>query len=184
MAITGYTESNESKKIDHTHPKKGRGGKATGHLTEDLSHYFVVDDQIGETVIKISFYGEKQMTPEAKIKVGNEMVRQYLIDRGEQREKEEAFRKGQRDYGYYARSSAFKDAYRLEDKTSKETVTWLLVEIMGMSREEAGRRFDIVNEVLSIDEFKDKEDNLVDKIYLNPDYDMDERIKNKYVHNF
>ena len=176
---------NDSKEITHTHPRQSQGEKATGHLTEDLSHYFIVDDNTDETVVKISFFNDA-MSPENKIKIGKEATREYLKGkiRKKQQEQEESFKKGQKDYQFQARASAFKDAYRSEEKDDKNAIVWLLIEIMGMKKEEAERRFNIVNEVLGIHEFEEKENDLVDKIYLNPDFEINENSKHQYVEYF
>ena len=65
---------------------------------------------------------------------------------------------------------AFKEAYACETKKAKRTktyVTWLLSVILELSEDESEKRFNLAQELMSHPDFKDKEDLIVEKIYLN-----------------
>ncbi len=61
---------------------------------------------------------------------------------------------------------AFKEAYDCSDKT-RNAITWLLTTILGITMSEAIKRYNTVKELRNNSDFKNKEELLMEKIYLN-----------------
>lgn len=70
------------------------------------------------------------------------------------------------EYKWEYKCESFVMAYNCEKLKSKKVVCWLLTTILGISNFEAETRFDIFTEIMSVPEFKNKEELLIKKIYL------------------
>jgi len=71
-----------------------------------------------------------------------------------------------KESSWQTRSEAFNEAYKFQEK-DKNSVVWLMTTILELTYDEAARRFDIFTELMSHPDFKDKEDAIIEKVYLN-----------------
>lgn len=127
-------------------------------MTTDGKHAILVDEK-SDDLVKVTFY-DIGLTDDEKVIISNKM-REAVSEIKTQRIKNNS-----ESHDWAAISSAFKDAYKFEPK-KKGHITWLMTTILGISSEEADRRWEIGQELMTHPDFKDKEDVVVDKIYLN-----------------
>ncbi len=137
--------------------------KFSVQITEDGKQMLVLDDRIDGLFSRVSFYEDFNLTTADKKEIGKAMV-DKLFTILANREFNNSIDQ------WTEKCQAFRDAYHIEsvNKTNtKPTITWLLTTILNISQEEATRRYDTVEELMSHPDFKDKESVVVDKIYLS-----------------
>ncbi len=123
----------------------------------------IFDEQVDELICRISFYDELNLSSTDKKEIGAATLEKILsIVENKKIEAE--------SHHWKKRCEAFRSAYNVEveNKTkSKTSITWLLSSILGISSQEAERRYDTVEELISHPDFKNKEDIIVEKIYFS-----------------
>ena len=142
---------------------KNTNRKFSVQITEDGKQMLVLDDRIDGLFSRVSFHEDFNLTNTEKKELGRALVDKLFTILAD------------RDYNnnvdkWSEKCEAFKDAYHIEsvNKTnSKTTVSWLLTSILGISQDEAARRYDTAEELINHPDFKDKENIIVDKIYLS-----------------
>ncbi|MEK6829869.1 MAG: hypothetical protein AABY15_07150 [Nanoarchaeota archaeon] len=130
--------------------------KLTCQISEDGGTFLIFDEISDELICRMRFYKEGlELTLEEKREIGKKTIENIfsILD-------------SRKNKTWEYRCEAFKEAYQYQTK-NKPSISWLMKTVLGVSEEEAGRRFDIANELMSHPDFKDKEDLIVEKIYLN-----------------
>jgi hypothetical protein len=132
-------------------------------ITEDGKQMLLLDDRIDNLVSRTSFYEDFDLTNQEKKELGHAMVAKLFTILGNRDAKSN-------EESWVYKCGGFRDAYAIESRNktaSKTTVTWLMTTILGISQEEADRRYDTAEELMSHPDFKNKEHVVVDKIYLS-----------------
>lgn len=142
---------------------KNTNRKFSVQITEDGGQMLILDDKINGLFSGVSFYEDLGLTIHEKKELGIAFVDKLFAILSLR-----DLNNGFSDWNY--KCEAFKDAYHIEsvNKTnSKTTVSWLLTSILGISQDEAERRYDTAEDLINHPDFKDKEDIIVEKIYLS-----------------
>jgi len=126
----------------------------------DDDDYLIIQDYSTDSLIaKLSFY-EHDLTKSEKAVIGNVLlseIAETIYNRKELRK--------QRSWN--VRSEAFKEAIKHENKEDKQAICWLMTTILEITGEEASRRYDILKGLREIKTFKESEEEIIDKVYLN-----------------
>lgn len=132
-------------------------------ITSDEKQVLLFDEQIDSLICRISFYDELNLSNSDKKEIGAALLEKILsiIENKES---------SAQSYNWKKRCDAFKSAYNIEKKNNtknKTSITWLLTSILGIPSQEADRRYDTAEELISHPDFKNKEDIIIEKIYFN-----------------
>jgi len=136
------------------------GEKMSCSISDDGEQGFIFDETAEKLFARINFYetGHSLSNKEKK-----EILEKTINNIFETIANEEEFRK---QGSWNTRCEAFKDAYRYENKR-KESIAWLMTSILGLTSEEADRRWEIAKDLMQHPDFKDKNEVIMSKVYLN-----------------
>lgn len=136
------------------------GEKMSCSISDDGEQGFIFDETAEKLFARINFYetGHNLSNKEKK-----EILEKTINNIFETIVNEEELRK---QGSWNTRCEAFKDAYRYESKR-KESISWLMTSILELSDEEADRRWEIAKDLMQHPDFKDKDEVIMNKVYLN-----------------
>lgn len=123
----------------------------------------IFDEQVDSLICRISFYDVPELTNSDKKEVGAATLEKILSIAENKKSEAES-------YQWRKRCELFRSAYNIESKNktkNKISITWLLTSILGISSQEAERRYDTAEELISHPDFKKKEDIIIEKIYFS-----------------
>ena len=130
--------------------------KLTCQMTDGDNTLLIIDENNDGLVCRTKFYNEGlNLTVQEKREFGKKLI-ENIFSIISQRETNQ----------WKFRCDAFIEAYQYEKK-DKIAISWLMTTILGIPTEEADRRFDVANELMSHPDFKDREDEIVNKLYIN-----------------
>lgn len=134
--------------------------KMSCSISDDGEQGFIFDETAEKLFARIQFFetGHTLSTKEKK-----EILEKTIKNIFETIAKEEELRK---QNSWNTRCKAFEEAYQYEKK-EKNQIKWLMMNILGLTQEEADRRWGIAKDLMNHHDFKDKEDIVMNRVYLN-----------------
>jgi hypothetical protein len=147
--------------------KETEGDKMSCSISDDGEVGYIFDETAEKLFARINFYetGHTLSNKEKK-----EVLEKTINNIFETIVNEEEERKNQ---SWNNRCEAFKEAHQYEPK-QKSHATWLMTSILGVTEEEADRRWEIAEDLMNHSDFKDKKEVIMNRVYLNKSH-----LKNK-----
>lgn len=136
------------------------GVKMSCSISDDGTNGFIFNETSEKLFAKINFYETGyNLSIDEKKEVLNKMI-QGIFETVETAEED------RKNNSWNTRCEAFQEAYQYERK-EKGPITWLMTTILGLTKEEADRRWEIAKDLMTHDDFKDKESIVMNRVYLN-----------------
>jgi len=146
------------------------GEKMSCSISDDGEQGFIFDETAEKLFARINFYetGHSLSNKEKK-----EILEKTIKNIFETIANEEEVRK---QSSWSTRCDAFQEAYKYEQKEVTQII-WLMTTILGLTEEEATRRWEIAKDLMTHDDFKDKEDVVMNRVYLNQSHLKDSELE-------
>jgi predicted Ser/Thr protein kinase len=145
--------------------------KMSRNVSDDGKHGFIFNETTEKLFARISFYDTGY---DLSIEEKKQLLDKIITNTFEIVEYSEETRKNN---SWNTRCEAFQEAYQYEQKEQGQ-ITWLMTTILGLTKEEAARRWEIAKDLMTHDDFKDKEDIVMNRVYLNKSHLKDSELEN------
>jgi len=137
------------------------GLKISCSISNDGANGFIFNEESEQLESKINFYETGlNLSVQEKKEILEEMIKKTfsIIQLKEEIKNQKSWEN---------RCSAFREAYACESNRCESVLVWLMITILGLSKIEANKRYKLAEELKTHNEFKDKEDSIIERIYLN-----------------
>jgi len=152
-----------------TNKKIKKGVKMSCSISDDGKHGFIFNETSEKLFSRINFYETGfNLSNKEKKEILNKTINNIF-------ETVENVEEARKNKSWSTRCEAFKEAYRYEERT-KDGITWLMTSILGLTKDEADRRWDIAEDLLNHPDFKSKEDVIMNRVYLNKSHLKDSEL--------
>lgn len=147
-----------------------KGVKMSCSISDDGINGFIFNETSEKIFAKINFYETGyNLSVYEKKEILNKMIQGVFktVENSEEKRKNNSWN---------IRCEAFQEAYQYEKKEKVEII-WLMTTILGLTKEEAERRWEIAKDLITHDDFKDKEDIVMNRVFLNKSHLKDSELE-------
>ena len=145
------------------------GAKMSCSISDNGEYGFIFDESSEKLFARINFYETGyNLSNKEKKEILNKTIKNIF-------ETVENAEEARKNKSWSTRCEAFKEAYRYEERT-KDGIAWLMTSILGLTQDEADRRWDIAEDLLKHSDFKSKEDVIMNRVYLNKSHLKDSEL--------